>query len=146
VKAYLDRGAIHAWFWGHEHRCVAYKPFDNLPAPRCIGHGGIPEPAHLTLVSLLKMIKQWVTGLFTARRARFVFVEQEYKETHVHEGRKWRKQGFAILDLDDDGAWVRYVDEDGIEHWFDGLNLKETAAAALARARTAAKTRFAIVP
>jgi hypothetical protein len=40
----LNAGKIHAWFWGHEHRCVLY---DKHPAwkmwGRCVGHGGIPE-------------------------------------------------------------------------------------------------------
>src|SRR5262249_52771976 len=43
LRLLLDTGAIHAWYWGHEHRCVIY---DRHPvwkvAGRCIGHGGIP--------------------------------------------------------------------------------------------------------
>jgi hypothetical protein len=34
---------IHAWFWGHEHRCVIYSAHDNFGFKgRCIGHGGFP--------------------------------------------------------------------------------------------------------
>lgn len=43
LRLLLDQGAIHAWYWGHEHRCAIY---DRHPvwkmAGRCIGHGGIP--------------------------------------------------------------------------------------------------------
>jgi hypothetical protein len=35
---------VHAWFWGHEHRCVIYQPHDTYGFKgRCIGHGGFPE-------------------------------------------------------------------------------------------------------
>lgn len=34
---------IHAWFWGHEHRCVLYAPHSEFGFKgRCIGHGGFP--------------------------------------------------------------------------------------------------------
>ncbi len=40
----LSNRRIHSWYWGHEHRCVAYEPhpFFGLRG-RCIGHGGMPE-------------------------------------------------------------------------------------------------------
>jgi hypothetical protein len=35
---------IYAWYWGHEHRCVIYKPHSKYGLRgRCIGHGGFPE-------------------------------------------------------------------------------------------------------
>jgi len=35
---------IHAWFFGHEHRCVIYQAHDKYGLRgRCIGHGGFPE-------------------------------------------------------------------------------------------------------
>jgi hypothetical protein len=41
---FLRDGRIHAWYWGHEHRCVLY---DRHPAwglfGRCLGHGGYPH-------------------------------------------------------------------------------------------------------
>jgi len=34
---------VHAWFFGHEHRCVIYQPHDRFGLKaRCIGHGGFP--------------------------------------------------------------------------------------------------------
>jgi hypothetical protein len=41
----LEKKAVTAWYWGHEHQCIIYerhKQFDLLG--RCIGHGGIPSP------------------------------------------------------------------------------------------------------
>ena len=33
---------IDAWFWGHEHRCMTFKPHLNVQYASCIGHGGVP--------------------------------------------------------------------------------------------------------
>jgi hypothetical protein len=43
LRLLLNSRRIHAWYWGHEHRCVIYDrhPVWNL-AGRCIGHGGFP--------------------------------------------------------------------------------------------------------
>jgi 3',5'-cyclic AMP phosphodiesterase CpdA len=107
VKPYLDAGAIDAWFWGHEHRCVAYQPMLGLKAPRCIGHGGVPELAQWTLIAFLKKLGQWVRGLFTARRVSWARIDQAYLAEHIdNDGHKWHTQGFAILDLDGDSAWA----------------------------------------
>lgn len=39
----LTAKRIFAWYWGHEHRCVLYRPHPvyGLRA-RCLGHGGMP--------------------------------------------------------------------------------------------------------
>ena len=29
-------------FWGHEHRCVMYEPWQNIQYGRLLGHGGVP--------------------------------------------------------------------------------------------------------
>jgi hypothetical protein len=43
----LEAKLIHAWYWGHEHRCVLY---DGHPLwgfnGRCLGHGGYPYFRH----------------------------------------------------------------------------------------------------
>ena len=41
---HLQGRRIHAWYWGHEHRCVIYKPHPEWGLlGRCIGHSGFPE-------------------------------------------------------------------------------------------------------
>jgi hypothetical protein len=45
--------------------------------------------------------------------------------------------------IDGDDAWATYVDEDGVEHWFDGLNLDPGEAARGAWAESAAEHKFA---
>jgi hypothetical protein len=43
LRLLLNSRRIHAWYWGHEHRCAIYDrhPQWNL-AGRCVGHGGFP--------------------------------------------------------------------------------------------------------
>jgi Calcineurin-like phosphoesterase len=43
LRSFLDACRIHAWYWGHEHRCVVYDRHPTWKlAGRCIGHGGYP--------------------------------------------------------------------------------------------------------
>ena len=42
IRPVLDTGRVRSWFWGHEHRCVLYKPHEKVEYARCIGHGGVP--------------------------------------------------------------------------------------------------------
>jgi hypothetical protein len=39
----LNSGRIHAWYWGHEHRCVIYDVHPRWGMlGRCVGHSGFP--------------------------------------------------------------------------------------------------------
>lgn len=45
LRPLLERGAITAWYWGHEHQCVVYDRHDRWGFyGRCLGNGGVPEP------------------------------------------------------------------------------------------------------
>src|SRR4051812_40013748 len=37
---------VTAWYWGHEHRCMAFDAAGGVQFPRCLGHGGVPVLAH----------------------------------------------------------------------------------------------------
>jgi len=45
-NALARKGAISAWFWGHEHTLSIYQPFSGIQRGRCIGHGAIPVSIH----------------------------------------------------------------------------------------------------
>ena len=39
----FDSKRIYAWYWGHEHHCILYKPHALYGLRgRCVGHGGFP--------------------------------------------------------------------------------------------------------
>jgi 3',5'-cyclic AMP phosphodiesterase CpdA len=43
LASVLEAGRIHAWYWGHEHRCVLYDPHPTWGLHgRCVGHSGYP--------------------------------------------------------------------------------------------------------
>ena len=47
----LQRKAITAWYWGHEHDCVIYDKHPTFGLlGRCVGHGGIPSPRKLKVM------------------------------------------------------------------------------------------------
>jgi hypothetical protein len=97
----LNAGAIRAWFWGHEHRCALYRPAHGIEYPRCIGHAGIP--------------------VYASRNPAPAGVTYLY-EGALDEGfEHWALFGFAVLDFDDDGIRVRYVNEDGVEHYAESI-------------------------
>lgn len=102
LRARLDAGAVRAWLWGHEHRCVLYGAQAGVAFPRCIGHGGVP----------VYMVHP-DTGRYDAP------VSYEYRH-YIPGGfggaEHWAIFGFAVLDLDGPRMQVRYIYEDGFEH------------------------------
>jgi hypothetical protein len=86
---------LAAWFWGHEHRCVSYeRPVDGVAYGACVGYSAMPEEES----SVDKGPGEWeFSGL----------------QPRDPEGDVWRTCGFAVVDLDPDGATVTYVDQDG---------------------------------
>jgi Calcineurin-like phosphoesterase len=43
LASLFDTKRIYAWYWGHEHHCILYKPHKLYGLRgRCVGHGGFP--------------------------------------------------------------------------------------------------------
>lgn len=92
----IGTGRVCAWFWGHEHRCMFFKPYQNVKFGRCIGHGGVP-------------VYMWHEP------------DDPYPEPGAYEYREiidsglehWALFGFAVLDFDGAEVHVQYVDENG---------------------------------
>ena len=115
-----NTGRIHAWFWGHEHRCFIYEPYLGVTCPVCLGNGGVPEllSPELTLASGFG----WITGLASEVAALFKPRVKPprilYRPTRPDvddDGLKWAKLGFVVLDLDGPAGAAVYVDEDNHE-------------------------------
>jgi len=44
LRHLLEKKAIAAWYWGHEHQCIIYDSHPQYGLlGRCLGNGGIPE-------------------------------------------------------------------------------------------------------
>ena len=92
---------IDAWFWGHEHRLMTYKPHMNCTNPVCMGHGGVPVYMWHKEDDPYPEPGEW-----------------EYRDFMLDPNGKerWAYMGFAVVDLDGPDATVRYVNEDGVTH------------------------------
>lgn len=96
LAAPLSENRIHAWLWGHEHRCALYNPLPNLPFSCCLGHGGIPVWAPKKKPPQVKWHLDRALRKFLA---------------------PWAFFGFAVLDFDGAEIDVSFVSEDGqVDH------------------------------
>jgi hypothetical protein len=93
----LSSNRIRSWFWGHEHRCMLYRPHQGLEYGRCVGHGGVPT--YQWHRKNADFPKPW--GLY------------EYRDVIPKGFERWGKFGFVVLDLNKDVIRVRYINEDG---------------------------------
>jgi hypothetical protein len=103
IRPVLEEQEVDAWFWGHEHRCLAYRDREGVRFASCVGHGGIPE-------YLVKERSCPPPGLV-----------YEYRLVHGKGWQPWNTFGFVVLDVDGPRIHVRYVDEHGKEHWSTDL-------------------------
>ena len=83
-------GRLAAWFWGHEHKLIAYGARDGIGYATCMGHGAILEtPATHPIDGEFRGVFTDPTGLV------------------------WRTPGFTVLDLEGPRMRVRYIDRSG---------------------------------
>lgn len=100
----LESPKIHSWFWGHEHRCAAYKDYMNIRFAGLVGHGGVP-------------VYQWheQSDPVPAPAA------YEYRGRFLEGLEEWALFGFAVLDFDDSNIAVRYINENGDQHYLETI-------------------------
>jgi hypothetical protein len=92
----LAGSRVTAWWWGHEHRAMAFKPFGGVQYPRCLGNGGVPVLRDPAMTEDVRKVADW-----DSRR---------YIWSGLH---RWTRFGFAIIDLAGERLDVRYRDDDG---------------------------------
>jgi len=95
----MGTGGVCAWFWGHEHRCMWFEPYENVKFGRCLGHGGVP-------------VYMWHQPNDPYPKPG----EYEYRESINTGLEHWALFGFAVLDFEGPAVHVQYVDENGHEH------------------------------
>ena len=113
-----ESGRIHAWFWGHEHRCFIYEPYLGVACPVCLGNGGVPEllSHRLTLVGAFSWLQGTISTIKALFRPRVPEPSIEYeppKPDVDRDGLQWEKLGFVVIDLDGGRGGAAYIDEDG---------------------------------
>lgn len=96
----LATDRVRVWFWGHEHRCVFYKPYLHVEFARCVGHGGVP-------------VYMWHSKNAAYPAPAFY----EYRDRLARKLEPWAYMGFAVLDFDGPKINVRYINENGKRHY-----------------------------
>jgi Calcineurin-like phosphoesterase len=92
----LGSSRVNAWWWGHEHRAMAFKPFGGVQYPRCLGNGGVPVLRDPVMTEEVRKVADW-----DSRR-------------YIWSGpQRWARFGFAVIDLMGEKLDVRYRDDDG---------------------------------
>jgi len=103
---FVEQHGIDAWFWGHEHRCVFYGPFQGVRNARLVGNGGVP-------------VYMWhgeTDGFPDPAKTPFPAPALYEYRKYIPDGLEhWAYLGFAVVDLDNAHATIRYIDEFGAE-------------------------------
>jgi hypothetical protein len=98
IGEFLRGHRVHAWFWGHEHRCTLYKPAPEVTHARCIGNGGVPA---------------YVSSPDAVKRPELVEFDFEEAYHETYRGRQVLLFAFAVLEFDGPNLQVTYVNEYG---------------------------------
>ena len=99
LGAALEGDRIYAAFWGHEHRCLLYEPWQHIKYGRVVGHGGVP--VYMTHAQCERYVQP---AIFEDRR----FINKGLEH--------WALFGFAVLDFAGPKLHVRYIDENGFTY------------------------------
>lgn len=100
IAPVLATGRVNAWFWGHEHRCLVYGPYEGVGLASCVGHAGVPVYVGK------KAAGQDPPVLYEMR--------DHLPKTGLET---WALFGHAVLDFDDAAVNAVYYDEDGREQF-----------------------------
>jgi hypothetical protein len=109
----LEARKIHAWYWGHEHRCVVYDVHALWGVRgRCIGHSGFPYFRDHFVNPLAEPGWQSVAGKNLVPSARVLDGPNRYVEDKPS---KYGPNGYVVLEFDDRDLRERYMRPDGTE-------------------------------
>lgn len=100
----LDR--VELWLWGHEHNLLIFEQYMNIKRGRCIGAGAFPVMAQDNPYEKNKTL--YLQGQSE--------VPKRYKEQLKTNRDGFYYHAFAIMELNDAQATVKYYQVDSIEN------------------------------
>ena len=113
----LGDRVVDAWFWGHEHDCMAYEPMPNVRYARSIGNRAVPEVIRSGEATPLNADGSLVKPVPSDE------LPEDHPQRHVSweyrgfrigaDGERWMKHGFAVLDFAGEHITARYIDDEG---------------------------------
>ena len=100
LRTTLDQSKVDAWFWGHEHDCLAYRPHRGVTAAAAIGHGAVPTLARTTPAAQAggRPPQQVIPVIAedTADDDPLRAVKWEYRDSRLGEAQQhWAKHGWS---------------------------------------------------
>jgi hypothetical protein len=105
LRPVIDEDLIRAWFFGHEHKCVIYKPHQGIEYPRLVGHGGVPVYAYSNGATPPGVAHELTDVMRDAK-----------------SGWEFARFGFSVMDFQADGTIeARYITENGTTHYEETL-------------------------
>lgn len=123
TAAAIATGHVHAWFWGHEHRCFLFEPYRGVRCPVCVGNGGVPEllSHELTLSGAFNWVVSLITNLFKKAPWPPPDVQWSPDKRYSTEGPweyqddegSWEALGYVVIELDGADGSAVYVDQFG---------------------------------
>lgn len=102
----LKESGVAAWYWGHEHNSMLFKPYAGLERGRLIGNGCIPNPKNIDYYATTNKIDAEPWGGFA----------ETLPGSRVGTGDNFWNLGFVTVTLDGPKATARYfqmADKDG---------------------------------
>lgn len=107
----LDERRIHAWYWGHEHRCVVHDPHPQWGLlGRCVGHSGFPYFRDDFAEPLSEPGWQQVPAKNLVPGARVLDGPNRYVEKRPQ---KYGPNGYVVLEFDDRDMRELYLNPNG---------------------------------
>lgn len=109
----LEQRKIHAWYWGHEHRCVVYRPHPLWGVHgRCVGHSAFPYFRDSFKLTRSEPGWQSISGRNLVPGASVLDGPNKYVEGN---GVKYGPNGYVVLELDDRDLRELYMNPDGTQ-------------------------------
>jgi len=93
----LTAKRVHAWIWGHEHRCMGFQATGGVRFPRCIGNGGVPVLMAYDEQDSVPTPGKW-----------------EERGSFEDGGYRWANFGFSVFDFVGPQVNARYRNDHGV--------------------------------
>jgi Calcineurin-like phosphoesterase len=118
LASLFDTKRIYAWYWGHEHHCILYKPHKLYGLRgRCVGHGGFPYFREKKLFGpTAPKTPEWKTleSKNLVPSARILDGENQYIDDQPSD---YGPNGYMTLELDGADLFEIVHMPDGSEVW-----------------------------
>jgi hypothetical protein len=114
---------IYAWYWGHEHHCILYKPHPLYGLRgRCVGHGGFPYFREKNMFGATPPAQPKWNNLDSKNLVPAAQILDGVNEYIEDGGQDYGPNGYMTLELDGDELFEIVHMPDGKEVWNQSID------------------------